>query len=172
MQNNVVPAILTLAPGSGAGTMNGQQIAQPVLPGAAAPMDFAALMQTQPATGAAAGAATGPTPVGLPPVSPDTLVGEGGEAAELSPEALAALAATTGAAAGNISGVIATKSGPVALSDFAEGNEDPDLLAALQSEEVTTPAASLATAQQMKERQLLRAPTVKPAEAGTATEGA
>jgi flagellar hook-length control protein FliK len=152
--------------------MNGQQIAQPVLPGAAAPMDFAALMQTQPAAGAAAGAASGPTPVGLPPVSPDTLVGEGGEAAELSPEALAALAATTGAAAGNISGVIATKSGPVALSDFAEGDEDPDLLAALQAEEVTTPAASLATAQQMKERQLLRAPTVKPAEAGTSTEGA
>ena len=172
MQNNVVPAILTLAPGSGAGTMNGQQIAQPVLPGAAAPMDFAALMQTQPATGTAAGAASGPTPVGLPPVSADTLVGEGGEAAELSPEALAALAATTGAAAGNISGVIATKSGPVALSDFAEGDEDPDLLAALQAEEITTPAASLATAQQMKERQSLRAPTVKPAEAGTATEGA
>ncbi|CUH64569.1 Flagellar hook-length control protein FliK [Thalassovita autumnalis] len=172
MQNNVVPAILTLAPGSGSGTMNGQQIAQPVLPGAAAPMDFAALMQTQPATGTAAGAASGPTPVGLPPVSPDTLVGEGGEAAELSPEALAALAATTGAAAGNISSVIATKSGPVALSDFAEGDEDPDLLAALQAEEVTTPAASLATAQQMKERQSLRAPTVKPAEAGTSTEGA
>ncbi|WP_321828862.1 flagellar hook-length control protein FliK [Thalassovita sp.] len=172
MQNNVVPAILTLAPGSGAGTMNGQQIAQPVLPGAAAPMDFAALMQTQPATGAAAGAASGPTPVGLPPVSPDTLVGEGGEAAELSPEDLAALAATTGAAAGNISGVIATKSGPVALSDFAEGDEDPDLLAALQAEEVTTPAATLATAQQMKERQSLRPPTVKPAEAGTSTEGA
>ena len=172
MQNNVVPAILTLAPGSGAGTMNGQQIAQPVLPGAAAPMDFAALMQTQPAAGAAAGAASAPTPVGLPPVSPDTLVGEGGEAAELSPEALAALAATTGAVAGNISGVIATKSGPVALSDFAEGDEDPDLLAALQAEEVTTPAATLATAQQMKERQSLRAPTVKPAEAGTSTEGA
>lgn len=172
MQNNVVPAVLTLAPGSGAGTMNGQQIAQPVLPGAAAPMDFAALMQTQPAAGTAAGAASGPTPVGLPPVSPDTLVGEGGEAAELSPEALAALAATAGAAAGNISGVIATKSGPVALSDFAEGDEDPDLLAALQAEEVTTPAASLATAQQMKERQSLRAPTVKPAEAGTSTEGA
>lgn len=172
MQNNVVPAILTLAPGSGAGTMNGQQIAQPVLPGAAAPMDFAALMQTRPATGTAAGAASAPTPVGLPPVSPDTLVGEGGEAAELSPEALAALAATTGAAAGNISGVIATKSGPVALSDFAEGGEDPDLLAALQAEEVSTPAASLATAQQMKERQLLRAPTVKPAEAGPSAEGA
>lgn len=170
MQNNVVPAILTVPPAQGAAAGSGLPLAQPGLsglPAHAGNLDFAALLQGE------AQPVDLNTPPQLPGVTPAkiaeatqqggtgitaaSLTGLPSGPAELTPEQAAALVVFSGAAAG----VIATKSGPVAPPELAH---EPEILSSAKegtavtgqpTDEEKLPAAVAASAQQLKERQAL-----------------
>lgn len=170
MQNNVVPAILTVTPAQGAAAGSGLPLAQPGLsgmPAAAGNLDFAALLQgeTQPADLNTPPQLPGVTPAKIAEVTQQggtgvtaaSLTGLPSDPAELTPEQAAALVAFSGAAAG----VIATKSGPVAPPELAP---EPEILSSAKegtavtgqpTDEEKLPAAVAASAQQLKERQAL-----------------
>lgn len=176
MQNNVVPAILTVTPAQGAAAGSGLPLAQPGLsglPAHAGNLDFAALLQgeAQPADLNTPPQLPGVTPAKIAEVTQQggtgitaaSLTGLPSDPAELTPEQAAALVAFSGAAAG----VIATKSGPVAPPELAP---EPEILPAAKdgtaatgqpTDEEKLPAAVAASAQQLKERQALL-PVMKP----------
>lgn len=176
MQNNVVPAILTVTPAQGAVAGSGLPLAQPGLsgmPAAAGNLDFAAILQgeAQPADLDTPPQLSGVTPAkiaeatqqGGTRITAASLTGLPSDPAELTPEQAAALVAFSGAAAG----VIATKSGPVAPPELAP---EPEILPAAKdgtaatgqpTDEENLPAGVAASAQQLKERQALL-PVMKP----------
>lgn len=175
MQNNVVPAILTVAPSQGAAAGTGLPHAQPVLPDAASSagaLDFAALLQGESLPTEDLSAANGIVPSAALMVKPansgngtsegsaQDLVGLPSDAPALSEAQAAAFVATSGAAAGLLNGVIATEDGPVsvaaALPAAQPDAETPDALAPLKGEDTKRATAVAATtAQQMQERQAL-----------------
>lgn len=170
MQNNVVPAILTVAPSQGAAAGTGLPHAQPVLPGAASSagaLDFAALLQGESLPTEDLSAANGIAPSaavmvkaaksgnGTSEGSGQDLVGLPSDAPALSEAQAAALVATSGAAAGLLNGVIATEDGPVSVAVAQPDTETPDALAPLEGEDTKRATAAATTAQQMQERQAL-----------------